>query len=101
LRLVKARANVNGPIKLAVVSDDRPHPVPHPGRAVGRRRKSPLPGWQPGGRKRVADKGQRGAVVYRWNAALNRWTECHAVSLTLCSGRNSIFMPLYRLKWLF
>jgi hypothetical protein len=28
------------------------------------------------------DKGQRGAVVYRWNAALNRWTECHAVLLT-------------------
>jgi hypothetical protein len=28
------------------------------------------------------DKGQRGAALYRWNVALNRWTECHAVLLT-------------------
>jgi hypothetical protein len=28
------------------------------------------------------DKRQRGAAVYRWNAALNQWTECHAVLLT-------------------
>ena len=28
------------------------------------------------------DKRQRGVAVYRWNAALNRWTECHAVLLT-------------------
>jgi hypothetical protein len=26
--------------------------------------------------------GNEGAAVYRWNAALNRWTECHAVLLT-------------------
>ena len=25
------------------------------------------------------DKGKWGAAVYRWNAALNQWTECHAV----------------------
>jgi hypothetical protein len=24
-------------------------------------------------------KCKGGAAVYRWNAALNRWTECHAV----------------------
>src|ERR1700674_2786669 len=27
-------------------------------------------------------KGNGGAAAYRWNAALNRWTECHAVLLT-------------------
>jgi hypothetical protein len=37
------------------------------------------------------NKGQRGAVVYRWNAALNRWTECRAVLLTLCGGRSHDF----------
>ena len=28
------------------------------------------------------DKANGGAAVYRWNAALNRWTECHAALLT-------------------
>jgi hypothetical protein len=27
-------------------------------------------------------KGNGRAAVYRWNAALNRWTECHAVLST-------------------
>ena len=28
------------------------------------------------------DKANGGAAVYRWNAALNRWTECHTALLT-------------------
>ena len=39
--------------------------------------------WQASvSRGESTDKGQRGAAVYRWNPALNRWTEYHAVLLT-------------------
>jgi hypothetical protein len=46
-------------------------------------------------------ESNRGAAVYRWNAALNRWTECHAVSLKPLWPTKPIFTPLYRLKWPF
>ena len=46
-------------------------------------------------------KGNRGVAVYRWNATLNRWTECHGVLLTPLWPIKLIFTPLYRLEWPF
>jgi hypothetical protein len=50
--------------------------------------------------KRIPSKGNdhrdrtTRAAAYRWNAALNRWTECHAVLLILSMANNLSCTPL-------
>jgi hypothetical protein len=50
--------------------------------------------------KRIPSKGNdhrdraTGAAAYRWNSALNRWTECHAVLLILSMANNLSCTPL-------